>query len=264
MERPWQRRDILTAAAAIGSVLPIARPARAFRALAGCCIAPAQFAQVRFANAPPAETPPSAEFDPRSGALLGRSGRGPEFDRALGRVLGMVAEVLEETPGFGFYDDGGGPNALASWVHRVPETWGTVVFGTSMLGLQLDRPGGDIAVAAICAHEFAHIHQFHTGMYDRLQRRLPGYCTELHADFLAGYFVWFLRQRRPSISLQGVGRAWEELGDGDFNRETTHGTSRQRVAAIEAGYFLARDEDGEPDVALATEEALAHVRRYGD
>jgi hypothetical protein len=253
------RRGLLTGLAATAALLA-ARPvgAAGFRSMAGCTIAPSDFAGVRF-NMPEKEEPPAA-FDPKSSPIIGSSGRGPAFDRALGRVLLRTSRVFEVTPGFGFFDDSAGMNALASRYTRIAGTWGTVVFGLDMLGHQLGKRDGDITVAAICAHEFGHIFQYRYGDYERLQSRLPGYCTELHADFLAGYFLRLLREERQSIGVQGVGRAWEQLGSSDFNRPGTHGTSKQRIAAIEEGYFFA--ENGE-DIDGAAAAAWDHVRAYG-
>ena len=68
------------------------------------------------------------------------------------------------------------------------------------------------------------------------------------------------REERPSIGVQGVGRAWERLGSSDFNRPGTHGTARQRIDAIEEGYFFA--ENGE-DLDGAAAAAWDHIRAYG-
>jgi hypothetical protein len=192
--------------------------------------------------------------------ILGTSNK-EGFDGALGRVLSMMSSEFGVVPGFGYYDDSAGENALATPLTRIRDTKGTVLFGIGLLDNLLSGRDGDIAVLAVCAHEFAHILQYETGEMDRINSRLPGYCAELYADFLAGYFLRLFRMERPSIGVQGVGVAWEGLGSSDFNKPGTHGTSRQRVQAIEAGYFFA-DKSGR-NVDRVMSEAYDHVSRYG-
>ena len=53
-------------------------------------------------------------------------------DEALGRVLATMANIFNVSPGFGFYDDSAGYNALASSEAKIQNTWGTVAFGTGL------------------------------------------------------------------------------------------------------------------------------------
>jgi len=250
------RRSILLSAFAALTLASTRSVARSFRASQGCFIAPQEFSGVTMYN----KRPTSAGRDIRSMPILGSSNK-EGFDRALGRVLSMMSGEFGVVPGFGYYDDSAGNNALATPVTRIRNTKGTVLFGIGLLDSLLSGRDGDIAVLAVCAHEFAHILQYETGAMDKIKSRLPDYCAELYADFLAGYFLQLFRRQRPSIGVQGVGVAWEGLGSSDFNKPGTHGTSRQRVQAIEAGYFFA-DKSGR-DVDRAISEAYDHVSRYG-
>lgn len=158
------------------------------------------------------------------------------FDKALGRVLGMIAQTFGTSPLFGYYDDGEDLNALAD---PLPEPQGTVLFGLNMRERYLrEHQNGDIAILGICAHEFAHTLQFRNGTYDEL-RLLDASVkyVELHADYLTGYFLGAHRSYFHSVDYQFLGSAWQALGDTWFNREEHHGTPEQRVRAIEAGYI---------------------------
>ena len=254
---PSRREMLVTSIVAMIGVANWSRrpAAQVFRRSSGCYISPAELDQLVLANLPPDRHP----WDPATGAINGKSRQGADFDRALGRVLVMMTEVFDVSPGFGFYDDGAGMNALAAPVSRVDGTSGTVVFGLDMLDDQMQR-NGDVAVAAICAHEFGHIFQYASGAYSDVRRRLPSYCTELHADFLAGFFLRRFAAERPSIRLAGVERSWARLGSSDFNRPGTHGTSEQRALAIKEGYF---HSDGGGLIDDGSAAAFDHVRQYG-
>jgi hypothetical protein len=169
------------------------------------------------------------------------------LDRALGRALVHISQEFNVYPGFSFYDDHDAPNAIAAPFTLLEDTTGTVLFGVNLLRTQLDaHPDGDIAVLGICAHEFGHIVQFFSPYYRQLRKaHATVKLVELHADFLAGYFVARRRERFPDLRLQGLGAAWEAMGDVEYNDPKHHGTSEERLAAIEEGFFWGRDEGGE-------------------
>ena len=182
------------------------------------------------------------------------------LDRALGRALVHISQEFDVYPGFSFYDDYDEPNAIAAPFTLLEDTTGTVLFGINLLHAQLDaHPDGDIAVLGICAHEFGHIVQFFSPYYRQLRKaHATAKLVELHADFLAGYFVARRRERFPDMRLQGLGAAWEAMGDVKYNDPQHHGTSEQRLAAIEEGYFWGRDQGGE--VRGAAEAGARYVK----
>ena len=56
--------------------------------------------------------------------------------------------------------------------------------------LKFEREHPDVAVSAVCAHEFGHITAIKYGLMKRLKDGQPSVKrSELHADFLAGYFA---------------------------------------------------------------------------
>jgi hypothetical protein len=170
---------------------------------------------------------------PGIAAGIDRSGN-DRFDRSLGVVLADLAVKFQVRPGFFYFNDVDAPNAFAVNFSLYPATQGTVGFGLTMLrnALQLG-PEGEMFVMGICAHEFAHIHQMYSQVQEKFTRVHAKY-QELHADFLAGYFVGLGRSYSPR-ELVTLGRAWEQIGG-----SASHGTSDERLSAIEEGYKLAR------------------------
>jgi hypothetical protein len=185
------------------------------------------------------------------------------FDQALGRVLSRLSRRYGVTPGFAYYREAGrdrGAHAHAGT--EVASTSGTVLFGLNMLEYQIGSARyGDMAILAICAHEFGHIRQFRH--QSEMRQALRGECcyrTELHADFLAGWGLWhYLDEFSSTHGLQDVGRAWAALGSGSFNNPGTHGTPSQRVSAIEAGYRYA-SVDPARGVMSAMNAGITHVK----
>ncbi len=115
-------------------------------------------------------------------------------------------------PGFAYFDDSAGMNAHATTRQLLSRSDGTVLFGRRLLDTLLARrEHPDVAVSAVCAHEFGHIAQYKIGIHKQLRegeetvKRL-----ELHADFLAGYFAGCrkLREgrtfRRPSTRRRSI------------------------------------------------------------
>src|SRR4051794_34397434 len=92
-----------------------------------------------------------------------------EFDFALAHTLVKIGAALQVLPGFAYYDDGDSPNALATKAKRLERADGTVLFGLRLLRhtrVELDHP--EVAVTAICAHEFGHILQWKYGLHATL------------------------------------------------------------------------------------------------
>jgi hypothetical protein len=112
----------------------------------------------------------------------------------------MVADFFGVNPAFGFYDPARLQNPIS--VEReplnaffypedtdIPGSKGTVGFGWYLFQrefYQYDNTG--LTVITIVAHEFAHVLQFNRGYLPALRVGFP-LKSELHADFLAGYFL---------------------------------------------------------------------------
>ena len=127
-----------------------------------------------------------------------------EFDYALAQTLSRLTDTFRVLPGFAYYDDFEQPNALASSVVRMANADGTVLFGRRFLKKLLASPEHpDVAVAAVCAHEFGHILQYKLNLRPII---LAGQSTtkrlELHADYLAGYYAGSLKLKKQPIRRQ--------------------------------------------------------------
>jgi hypothetical protein len=167
----------------------------------------------------------------------------PTLDKALGKALLRLSSEFSERPGFGFIDDSDGPNAYASPESNVLGTWGTVVFGQTLFRKLLDECQDEgVAVLTVTAHEFGHVAQFRSGLDKRL---LTGQSTvrriELHADFLAGYYLGYRKRAKSSLSVWAAGHTLYSFGDYHFNSPKHHGTPQQRIDSAESGYKLGFD-----------------------
>ena len=170
-----------------------------------------------------------------------RSSGDRDFDYALAQTLAMISETLAVLPGFAFSDDADTWNASATSARSLSRSDGTVLFGLALLHSLLEqREYPDVAVAAVCAHEFGHILQF---KHD-LIRTLQGWDTtvrrvELHADFLAGYFAGIRKARRPTFPAVVFATTAHRFGSFDGNGANFHGTPEERAAAAVQGFQAA-------------------------
>jgi hypothetical protein len=202
----------------------------------GCNIDSDDLHNASVGNAPPSDLEASTVIE-----IYGKSGN-DTFDSSLGSLLAQMSRDFSVQPGFAYYNDTGRMNAKASPETRIGSQRGTVLLGLSLLKALLARQHGDIAVAAICAHEFGHVYQFESGMIDRLKLELPTHGKELHADFLSGWFLAKLESERRGIKLFEAGRYVESIGSTKFDSRDFHGTPKQRKKYIESGYSYWRSQ----------------------
>lgn len=238
------------ALASQGLVLKDAEAAPALSMMGGCCLmhgGEALIAQSRLSR-----------VDPGKNAIEG-SGNS-RLDRSLGLVLADLAGKFNVRPGFGYFDDTGSPNALAMPDSRFPASEGTVLFGREMLSRYLANANGDMFIMGICAHEFAHIVQFFSGFYGRLtQGQKTKKLVELHADFLSGYYIGLRKINYTASELVALGRSWESIGDSSYTDPQHHGTSEERLRAVEQGYRFARERP-EFGIRAACEVGARYLR----
>lgn len=176
-----------------------------------------------------------------------------DYDRALAESLFYMSELFGVLPTFGFIQNARLPNAYATTAiyraegneDKLPSRLdGTVLVADTLLGW-LANKGIDDPVAAslaICAHEFAHIAQYrysHQGqsIVNWLTDGQPGIKKmELHADYLAGYYVGMARLRNPETPAATVAYATYVIGDFNVDSEQHHGTPDERGQAVANGY----------------------------
>jgi hypothetical protein len=171
--------------------------------------------------------------------VLNSSGN-PDLDRSIDLELTHLAESFNVLPGFGFYDDKNGFNAFATKETVEPNTRGTVVFGKRLLSNELAQHSwGGLAIAGIMAHEFAHIYQMQTEFYQLLLQSQPTHkLLELHADYLAGYYLGLKRLRSGDIDIKAFLDSLYLKGDTHFYSPGHHGTPSERKDAMLEGYKM--------------------------
>ena len=195
-----------------------------------------------------------------SGVLLERSSNPAaettgirRFDLALGTALNEMASLFQVRPGFGFFDGEYSDNAFAQPEVLLPGTsFGTVSVGRALLRNALYRSADDdLAALTICAHEFAHIAQYRYRCVERLQRgERTKRRLELHADFLAGFYLGRRRFDYRPAQLRNVVQTFMQLGDTNFTEVEHHGTPLERAAALDAGFRMGRARDFQVSEAI--------------
>jgi len=137
--------------------------------------------------------------------------------------------------------------------------------GLNLFRLVLTRThDSGLALITMCAHEFGHVHQFWSSYRPALEALdRTAKPMELHADFLAGFYLADRKREHPDFDLQTVGAVFEQLGDTDFASPRHHGTSAERLAAITAGYDFGKGPGRRIDAAA--EAGVHYVERnvYG-
>lgn len=192
--------------------------------------------------------------------MLSSSGN-PELDGSISLELAQIARSLNVYPGFGFYDDDDGANAFAINETVIPNTHGTVIFGKQLLSNELTRhSSGGLAIAGIIAHEFAHIYQYQSGLYPLLKRsQKNNKQVELHADYLAGYYLGLKRLQNAEIDIKAFLDSLYLKGDTHFNSPTHHGTPFERKQVMLEGYKIGLTNN--TDVHQVAEMGLELVRK---
>jgi len=208
----------------------------------GCCITADEF------NVFVGQQDPKASYL-SDDSPIEKSGN-PAFDFALAHGLARISKLFSVVPGFAYYDDSDSKNAFASPEVRMDKADGTVLFGQNLLKDQLAVDDGDVYVLAICAHEFGHVVQFKKDLIAKLNKGQSDVKrSELHADFLAGYFAAHRKHEDSDFPAVKFAVVAHQLGD--FQRsQQHHGTPNERAAAISEG-FKTFKEDG-----LAFDEAV--------
>ena len=156
-------------------------------------------------------------------------------------------------PSLAYLDDAQGKNAFATPrdVTGRGSSHGAVLMGVRLMRDLLNRPGAKTeysnawSIAAVLAHEWAHIAQFARGVRTR-DGRVVG--MELMADAISGWYLakklQLLGRTLGPIRAQQIGvsdqtaaaRAVYSMGDTNFTSRQHHGTHEQRLRAFAAGH----------------------------
>ena len=132
-----------------------------------------------------------------------------------------------------FFDDRISPNAM--FIPDNNYSQGSIVFGIKLMVDQINSKGAE-SVKAILAHEWAHAYQNYWGWEG------IGYQKELHADYMAGYYMG-LKNVIIKQNVETFLTTFYELGDYDFYSVSHHGTPKERGCAFLEG-FLSYSERG--------------------
>lgn len=167
-----------------------------------------------------------------------------DFDYALAQTLSRLTDTMNVLPGFAYYDDVRGENAYATAARRLQRADGSVLFGKRYFISLMSLPEHpEVAIAATCAHEFSHIVQFKLNLFRRLD---AGQSTtkrsELHADFLSGYFAGVRKLQKPDYPAAIYATDAYSSGDYNVSARDHHGTPEERAAAVVRGFEVANRE----------------------
>ena len=180
----------------------------------------------------------------------------PLFDAALARTLAHIATTFEVLPGFAYYEDDEARNAYATRVPRLTNADGTVLFGTNLLkSIMIAKENPDVAVAAICAHEFGHVLQIKLGLDQNFAREPTVKRSELQADFLAGYYAGLRKRANPDFPAAVFALTQFNLGDDRTTFEGHHGKPEERGAAVTNGFLASYQQRLQVSAAV---EASTH------
>ena len=180
-----------------------------------------------------------------------------EVDELLRVEVPALKRHFKLTPTLEFHDGEGSGEAWTIYEHPTI----TVSLGRALI--QDERHVmGDLwksAVTGIVAHEWAHAFQYERTLTEQV------YMWETHADFLAG---WYLGARIAAGERWLVADAFarslsaKRNGSGFFDPKT-HGSSKQRTAAMYAGLSAGKRSFHPrlpPDVEEAAEQGFAYAK----
>lgn len=156
-------------------------------------------------------------------------------DEAAAEEVVRLRAMFGVNPGFRFITDGNAPNAYAtSEIQEQGRPDGTVLFGLSLHHRELAKSPGGTPIPMIMAHEFGHILAFKNGL------EFGGKYNELFADFVAGSYMFFRKDWKPT-NIDDTLRTFFEIGDYVFNSPQHHGTPKERYSAVLTGYQVTED-----------------------
>jgi hypothetical protein len=190
--------------------------------------------------------------------MIPRSGD-RDFDFALAQTLAKISDAFGVLPGFAYYDDYDSRNAYATSRTRLNRADGTVLIGIYLQQqLRAGKDHPEIAVAAVCSHEFGHILQYRHNLVTRVNAGQPTVKrSELQADYFAGYYAGLRKKERPTYPAAVVAVTQGNYGDTNFNSPTHHGTEEERGNAVVRGFEAAFREGN--SLAQAIEESTNYV-----
>lgn len=184
----------------------------------------------------------------------------PAAREALARGLKHISKRFQVRPAFFFIN---GKGAFAGPFAVLPETQGVVLYGTGEFSDNMARDPHGRIVMSIVAHEFGHVLQYKLGHALALRSPRGVKLVELHADFLAGFYMGLRQARLPEMPLEEVFKEFWSIGDRKFDSPGHHGTHEERLHAVARGYRLGRNEPTTPIERAADRGAAIVEEEFG-
>lgn len=190
--------------------------------------------------------------------LMMKSSGLSRVDQAVASEIPAIKDAFRIDAEFSYINDRYGRNAFA--IPRSTPPKAMVVLGIRMMHLAIGSSApieaGQIpprfpsatagTVAAILAHEWAHVLQFHRTATTLEPTVRP---LELQADYLAG---WYMARKNVSTieDVKDLERDFNSFGDDRFTQRNHHGTPEERGEALRSGFALARSGANDIDIAF--------------
>jgi hypothetical protein len=182
------------------------------------------------------------------------------LDANITHEANLMEEVFGVKPGLSFFVEPPtmGGNAFAtSDRYFSPDHDGTVLMGMRLMQSEMDSVDGNgqHRITCVLAHEYAHIYQIKKSHL----RAMPQTWRELHADFLAGWYLGYRSVEGLQIGSK-TSDALLEKGDYAFNDPNHHGTPDQRLIMTLEGWRFARNDPNWRRVSRASEFGASRLR----
>lgn len=179
------------------------------------------------------------------------------LDNYLNIEKKYLEEIFRVKVDLKILDDRGQPNAYASKKSSNLVFFdGTVYLGYNLLNDEIENKNRGLqAVTGIMAHEFGHVLQ------EKLKCELVGPIRELHADFLAGFYMGIRKTHNSEEAISQFAESLFAKGDGELWDESHHGTPDQRVNAMLCGYVVSLTIN---DPKIAYEKGILILTNIGD
>jgi len=167
-----------------------------------------------------------------------------DFDFATAQSLSRMSEVFKVLPSFRYFKFGNSDNAFATPIKIDQGRDGSILFGRDLLfKLMAKEEGPETAFAAVLAHEYGHILQFKLGINNILQQQAKNVrASELHADFLSGYFAGIRKLEMPDFKAAIFAVNQYSVGDYEASSNEHHGTPEERARSVVMGFKTAYNE----------------------
>jgi|SRR5882724_1385480 len=176
-------------------------------------------------------------------------------DVALDQALKKIADKFGVSPQFGFYTEAGNPSA---YVQLSTGSEGLVAVEENYFRKVMEYDASGVSFLAVVAHLFGHIVQQKSGKFIEIWGNLPfPRRVELHADYLAGFFLGSSRRKGDPGSFQASGDKFKQIGTYDPRNITYFGTASERAGALQQGFNAGYSEDR--DIQFAVRAGVDYV-----